>query len=182
MEDLIKGRVYYTYCRNLDYCVWDGEGGFIGIREKFGDRFLDTEYHYVYSAHHGTVSYARDLGIDLPDDIPATESLGTQDSKSGRWLRYEEDPEYLKNPSIDKKRGWYVFIDTGERCPPYPEISQCRVGNDALFEFIQHISNSRRGEGDYERALQEMRDAWERYDAEMEKDVENSTNIIRGED
>lgn len=44
LNDLIKGGIYEVRSRNLSLAVYDGKGGFIGIREKFGDRYLFTEY------------------------------------------------------------------------------------------------------------------------------------------
>ena len=46
MEQCVKGRVYKLWCRNLSIGVYDGKEGFIGIRTKFGSRYLDTEYHW----------------------------------------------------------------------------------------------------------------------------------------
>jgi hypothetical protein len=41
--------------RNLDAGVYDAvQRGFIGIRTKFGSRFLDIEYHYDDDAERGT--------------------------------------------------------------------------------------------------------------------------------
>ncbi len=39
----IEGGIYHL--RNLTFGAYDGNGGFIGIREKFWQRFLFTEYH-----------------------------------------------------------------------------------------------------------------------------------------
>ena len=69
IKDCIKGRVYQIRCRNLRYGVYDGNSGFIGIREKFGVRYLFTEYHWDIGAPHGTVSDQIDTGIDVPAGI-----------------------------------------------------------------------------------------------------------------
>jgi hypothetical protein len=35
-----KGRIYLIHSRNLSVGVYDGDGGFIGVREKFGSEYL----------------------------------------------------------------------------------------------------------------------------------------------
>lgn len=66
--ELKKGRIYKLNSRNLSYAVFDGNTGFIGIREKFGSRFLDMEHHWDIGAH-GTVSGLADREVDIPSDI-----------------------------------------------------------------------------------------------------------------
>jgi hypothetical protein len=63
LEDCIKGNVYKIRSRNLTLGVFDGEMGFIGIRTKFGDRYLFTEYHWDTGAENcGTTHPIEDLG------------------------------------------------------------------------------------------------------------------------
>jgi hypothetical protein len=69
LDKLVIGRVYKLRCRNLEYGVFDGGDGFIGIRTKFGRRFLDTEHHWDIGMH-GTVANATDTSIDVPAGIP----------------------------------------------------------------------------------------------------------------
>lgn len=69
---LVKGRVYRLNCRNLRIGVFDGEDGFIGIRTKFGNRFLDLEHHWDRGMH-GTVANATNMDISLPEDIQPTQ-------------------------------------------------------------------------------------------------------------
>lgn len=73
----IKGRLYRVDARNFKLAVYDGDGGFIGVRHKFGGRFLDTERHWDEGPPHGTVRDVQDTGIDYP-------GLGT--SKLLDWL------------------------------------------------------------------------------------------------
>jgi hypothetical protein len=68
-------RLYAIRSRNLAYGVYDGSGGFIGIREKFGSRYLFTEYHWDQGPPFGTVSPQYDLGSELPEAIPLAESV-----------------------------------------------------------------------------------------------------------
>ena len=46
LNECKKGFLYEIHSRNLDFGVFDGNDGFIGIREKFGKRYLFTEYHW----------------------------------------------------------------------------------------------------------------------------------------
>jgi hypothetical protein len=72
--DLCKrGHVYRVRSRNLRYAVFDGEHGFIGIRTKFGDRYLFTEDHWDTGEPHGTVKPYEDSG-PVPDGIEVSES------------------------------------------------------------------------------------------------------------
>lgn len=45
-----------------------GKTGFIGIRLKFGSKYLFTEYHWDQGPPYGTVQPKEDLGL-IPDDI-----------------------------------------------------------------------------------------------------------------
>lgn len=124
MEDLIKGRVYKISCRNLAYGVWDGDDGFIGIREKFGSLFLFTEYHFDTGAPHGTVAEAIDTGIDVPEDIHVVDHLPVRDKVTERLVAYDGE-----------KMMWY-FTDTGE----HSDSIDPRVGaNEKLFQFLKDI-------------------------------------------
>lgn len=66
MAELERGRVYKITSRNLDYGVWDGDTGFIGIRTKFGSRYLFTEIHRDASTTFGTVRTAEPTQALLP--------------------------------------------------------------------------------------------------------------------
>ncbi len=68
MEDLERGMVYKIRCRNLQLGVWDGNTGFIGIRTKWGDRFLAKEYHWDTGEPYGTVRMAESLNVSITED------------------------------------------------------------------------------------------------------------------
>ncbi|HET7713885.1 MAG TPA: hypothetical protein VFK94_06620 [Patescibacteria group bacterium] len=76
MNDCHTRHLYRLYSRNLDFGVYDGAGGFIGIREKFDSRFLFTEYHREVGSPVGTVQPLEDLG-PIPDWIDLNEIPGT---------------------------------------------------------------------------------------------------------
>lgn len=128
MDNLITGRVYKIRSRNLSVGVWNGRDGFIGIRSKFGDRYLFTEYHYDASETYGTVYDAEDLGIDVPKNISLRTTLGSIDYTTKRPVAFD-------TPVSDGGKGWY-FIDTGE---PSEEIRSVSVNNKALLNFLDSI-------------------------------------------
>jgi len=78
---LIDRRIYRIRSRNLVIGAWDAKSkGFIGLREKFGDVYLFTEYeHDLMGPPHGTARAVDDLGVDVPDDIVMDEYLRTSD-------------------------------------------------------------------------------------------------------
>lgn len=61
--------LYYIDSRNLSMGVYNAENkGFIGIRTKFGARFLDTEFHWDTGEPFGTAIPYEALE-QIPDDI-----------------------------------------------------------------------------------------------------------------
>jgi hypothetical protein len=71
----LHGHLYRISSRNLALGVfraWDR--GFIGIREKFGNRFLSTEYHCDVGPPLGTVHPLEDLG-PVPNFLELRETL-----------------------------------------------------------------------------------------------------------
>lgn len=67
------GGIYRLRSRNLPYGVYDGHGGFIGIREKFWDYFLFKEYHWDTGRPFGTVTPLELVGT-IPGHIKIQES------------------------------------------------------------------------------------------------------------
>lgn len=72
-DELQRRRIYVLLSRNLDLGVWDGEREFIGIREKFGARFLDAED--LWTEGGGTAWAWHDTGIDVPEGILLAERV-----------------------------------------------------------------------------------------------------------
>lgn len=63
LEDCKHAYLYRISARNFSLGVFDAEvKGFVGIREKFGTRYLFTEYHYDTGAPFGTVFPQEELG------------------------------------------------------------------------------------------------------------------------
>jgi hypothetical protein len=127
MENCIKGRVYKLKCRNLSLGVWNGRDGFIGIRTKFHDRYLFTEYHYD-TGRHGTVIDAEDTGVNIPEDIPIRERFNTIDLDTCRPVAFDK-------PISEGGKGWY-FTDTGES---NQDIKAFSPSNEELFEFLDSL-------------------------------------------
>lgn len=126
LEDCVRGRVYQIHSRNLSFGVFNGDGGFIGIRFKFNSRFLDTEWHWDHG--RGTAKPLKDLNIDLPAEIKLATGLGTIDETTKRPVSFDE-------PVASGGRGWY-FTDTNEADQT---IKPRGVGNKALFDFMDNI-------------------------------------------
>ena len=95
LSELTKGRVYKLDCRNLVIGVFDGIDSFIGIRTKFGRRFLDSEIHWDACEQFGTVSNVIYLEIDLPSDIEANKFIGGIPGPHGNTtlFKFLEDTE-----------------------------------------------------------------------------------------
>jgi len=129
MDQCVRGRLYRFRARNFEIGVYDGKQGFIGIRTKFGSRYLATEYHWDQGAPFGTVREVVDTGVDCPPVIVLSESLGTEDSVTGRSVHFDR-------PVVDGGAGW-VFDDDDSPCPP--EARPVNVSNSALFSFLDGL-------------------------------------------
>ena len=97
------GWLYRIHSRNLDFVVFNqGTNGFIGIREKFGDRYLFTEFHYDAGAPYGTVKPLQELE-KVPDGIPVS-----------THLTHDLDDLWAENPITNQveavvRRNWHVY-------------------------------------------------------------------------
>lgn len=139
--------IYRISSRNLSVGVFVKEtSGFIGIREKFGDLFLFSEYHNDTGAPFGTVFPKEKIG-QLPEDIELKEYLGSVDQKTGKPVVYDYTPDENGNGTqfrADKDgkaetyrvKGW-CWVDTGE---PDTNIRSMAVMNQKLFDFLKAFS------------------------------------------
>jgi hypothetical protein len=128
-----KRRIYKLISRNLSFGVFDGETRFIGIRTKFGRKFLDTEDHWDTGPPFGTARPEEDVGIVVPEDIilHVCENEGNPvDKSTGRDVSFDK-------PVSEGGKGWY-FKDTGESSN---NISPIAFQNRKLFEFLKKIEN-----------------------------------------
>jgi hypothetical protein len=77
LDALVVRGIYRLRSRNLNVGVYDGNIGFIGIREKFHSLYLFREYHVDHGGMHGTASPLEFLGL-LDEAIPVRETLGSK--------------------------------------------------------------------------------------------------------
>jgi len=122
-------RLYRIRSRNLRLGVYNPEtGGFLGIREKFGSRYVFEEYHWENGPPYGTVHPQEDLGVDLPEDIMLREDM------PGSWDKSGTREVYFDRPKAEGGRGW-LYKDTDE---PLPDgEGGYRHENKALYEWLE---------------------------------------------
>lgn len=78
LSECKHGFVYKVEARNILYGVFNQHTkGFIGVREKFGDYFLDTEFHHDTGAPFGTARPVLEL-MQVPEDVAVCELLSDE--------------------------------------------------------------------------------------------------------
>lgn len=133
-EDCKERRLYRLSSRNLHLGVYDGKGGFVGIRCKFDSLYPFTEYHWDNGPPFGTAKPLEDLGIDLPGGIGLRENEPTVDERTGRLVGFDKTPLLLSQGGNSAGlRGWY-FLDTNE---PSQDIRPRSAINKPLFDWLQ---------------------------------------------
>lgn len=147
LEDCVPSAVYYLDSRNLDLGVFDGDEGFIGIRYKFGDVFLFTEYHWDTEHYrlHGTVRPLEQVGV-VPEDIPLFVDYPDVCTKHNRDCRFD-----YRLPEGESS-GWY-HSDDDSFCCGFSGGGEVSKGgyNNALHDFLraflaEHPELQERGE------------------------------------
>jgi len=134
IPECINRGVYKIYSRNLAFGAFNGESGFLGIREKFGQRYIFTEYHRDSSETYGTVNPIEYLGLNVPDNIPLVEYLGSQDQITKRAVEFD-------SPVSEGGKGWY-YLDDGKADQ---NIRPVAVGNPELFNFMDQVEKNHGG-------------------------------------
>lgn len=92
LEDCKDGNLYKINSRNLSLGIFiKEENGFVGIRQKFGQRYLFIEYHWDTGAPYGTVKPQNDLGGTPFGVLPKAVEFGEGEvkdltSKVFQWL------------------------------------------------------------------------------------------------
>ena len=82
LDQCVDRAVYRIRSNNLGVGVFSEKTkGFIGIRTKFGNKYLFTEYHYDTGAPFGTVCPVEQLGV-LPDNIENRELAADKNNQS----------------------------------------------------------------------------------------------------
>lgn len=121
LSECKHGYIYKIHSRNLSTAVFNSKNnGFIGIRLKFNDEFLFTEFHWDTGPPFGTVK-PKELLHKLPENIELKEILGSIDKKSKRLVEFKET------------EGWY-YIDSNEFDKNIDPVS---LHNEKLFEYLQ---------------------------------------------
>lgn len=132
LDELEHGRVYKVRSRNLVVGVWNAPSrGFLGIREKFGNRFLFQEFHYDNGPPFGTAwaVQASNIVTTVPEKYwkPADgDALRTLllplhfdilEEQRREWAALEEEarslamrpqtlPEYRRAQAVEAVRQW----------------------------------------------------------------------------
>lgn len=123
-ENLIKHNLYTLRSRNLTLGVFDGKKGFIGIRTKFNEQYLFTEY-YSDGNPYSTATPLENLG-PIPTNIEVKEYQATID-------QYTNRPIHFDKPIIDGGKGW-IFSDTNT---PSIDICPLLTPNKILFDYLK---------------------------------------------
>jgi hypothetical protein len=129
---LQQGTVYRLQSRNLACGVWNGKDGFIGIRTKFGGRFLDLEIHWDLSETIGTAQALEALGT-IPESISLDISLGTECGNCHKPVNYVERHTEHQGAIGD----WLHDDGSPNCCISFENDKTCKVSpvmipNDAL--------------------------------------------------
>lgn len=154
MTNCVVGHLYRLRSRNLVIGVYDGRG-FIGIREKFGHKFLFMEYHWDQGAPYGTVHPIEDVGV-LPEGIPVRVDLGCACKVTNKPVEYRTDLGYF-------------YIGTDEKIPEYPASWAVTVPNKELFNYLQPLN-------EVELTLRHEKRLIEVYDAYL-NDIADRTDL-----
>lgn len=119
LNELTVGAVYRLQARNLNLGVWDGYG-FIGIREKWGERFLDA-----CEVPDRTAWAIEQIGV-VPEGMDLRTHLGTEcfackeevdfDAERGttaaeRWQHLSGRTDHLANPYARRNPALFQLLD-----------------------------------------------------------------------
>jgi hypothetical protein len=132
---LVERCVYRLCSRNLEFGVFNGTRGFIGIRDKFNFRYLDTEY-LADPPGLGRTAHAIELVGTIDDAITLSEDLGSQCSECNLPADYVA---WAPGETGNGYPGRWVHIDPyGAVVHPdvVHELSPHSVANTALFAAL----------------------------------------------
>ena len=98
LKDCKKGYVYELSSRNLLVGLFDGDAGFIGIRKKFGNLYLFTEYHWDTGPPFGTVQPLKQIYFfrDTFDENKDYDEIFTFLKPFDELVYKQREKEYLK--------------------------------------------------------------------------------------
>ncbi|MFA5419826.1 MAG: hypothetical protein WC341_15340 [Bacteroidales bacterium] len=105
LSECKHGGLYRIFSRNLSFGVFNQHNsGFIGIREKFGNYYLFTEFHYDTGAPFGTVSPTEYLE-DYPGEISERIEVVATEEIMKRYIGASfkvGDTTYIENEALFK--------------------------------------------------------------------------------
>jgi hypothetical protein len=124
-------RLYRIHSRNLNIVgVYNAEHqGFIGIREKFGSRYLFMEFHWDTGMPFGTVQPDESTPEILPDDILLAERL------EGSICQCGVDVDFIQDDPKSSAGHW-------EHLQPSPKCNNIRAytkTNKELFKWLEEM-------------------------------------------
>ena len=119
-EELKPRHIYTLQARNLRLGVWTGEiNGWVGIREKFGDLFLDT------CEVPERTAYAKVKIGELPEEISTQPYLATICDECKNTVDFE---------SARDERWQHINKDLNTH-----KVQPISLNNLKLFEYLQNI-------------------------------------------
>jgi hypothetical protein len=143
-DKLVKGRLYRFHARNFSYGVYDGNGGFIGIREKFYDHYLFTEYH-ADPPWGGTVfgisNWRDDLFEQVPNDIEIREYFDARCGQCEQLTEFVPDTPGTHAPGKQYHRDRTLDEDHDPHGQVYLPSNKRLLGWLALFEEDEYLRN-----------------------------------------
>jgi hypothetical protein len=153
VDQLVEGQVYRIYSRNLVIGVWvphpevGFDNGFIGIREKFGDEYLDSEYHHDTGGHYGTVRAAEPILVDgtplkVPDGIPLRERLGTVCTVHRLPVEFRDNVREPATRPDGSRVGRGAWFHVDEEQPMERPDGPISVSNTALYDLLKPLSDA----------------------------------------
>lgn len=125
--DCVEGHVYRVDARNFSVAVCAGVGVFIGIRTKFGNRYLDVEYGDS-GPFFNTVRVIEDMGIVVPQEISLKCFGDSVCEACGKRVAWSGPP----SPAP------WVHVDAPD-CGVGDKLVPVAKHNDALFAFLEGI-------------------------------------------
>ncbi len=136
LQDCKHGWTYKIHSRNLVVGVFNKErNGFVGIREKFGSRYLFMEYHWDTGAPHGTVKPEREI-----EECPVKDLRESFDMVCFKC----DDPVHFVKKDPVKGTGDWEHVRDPSTCPKIV-TSLDNWGspkNKDLFDYLEKIEKS----------------------------------------
>lgn len=135
IADCKHGWTYEVHSRNLTLGVFNAETkGFVGLRSKWGDEYLFTEYHWDTGAPHGTAKPRKEI-----EECPIKDLRERFDTICFRCNRAVH---FVQNDKNGKGSGDWMHVDDPGNC----EKNLNKNGNfgspqnDLLFKYLSEVS------------------------------------------